>query len=420
MAYRDRDDDRRDDRRDDRGRRDDRRDDRGGRFRYRETSEDSVRDRAESKGGNYDSIIKPNFTIFRAREGKNRIRVLPSTFDDPYYAYQAFAHRYVGVDKGSYLCLDKMMGKPCAVCDAALLTRKDGEEQEYKKMRWKELAISWILDRNKDEEKPQLWIIGARTDGDVCKVRTDDDTGKVLPVDNPDGGYDLLFTRDRMDENTRYSGWRFARDPSPISSSQKVQDGILDYIEKNPIPSTLLYYPNEYLDKVINGRVERDKDNEDSRATESRGRSSRSSEERSREDDDRTSRSRSRRDEDDPPPRDRMARDEDDRGGRGERRRVDDDELPRNMRGGGDDDTPRRRLNRGGNGNGHDEGRDTRASNDSRGRYRDDDEDDRTDRGRGGRSGGGRLSEGRRSEEDEGRSGRARSRYQDDDDPIPF
>src|SRR5262245_13483641 len=84
-------------------------------FAYKERSVDNVRKRAAQKGGMYDSPFQDGFDTWRAKPGDNTIRFLPPTWDGAeHFGFDVYVHRNVGSDNSTYLCLNKMKGKPCA------------------------------------------------------------------------------------------------------------------------------------------------------------------------------------------------------------------------------------------------------------------------------------------------------------------
>ena len=49
-------------------------------FSYKKRPKDNYQERANSRGGNYDTIFKPAYKQWKPKEGKNVIRVLPPTW----------------------------------------------------------------------------------------------------------------------------------------------------------------------------------------------------------------------------------------------------------------------------------------------------------------------------------------------------
>lgn len=250
----------------------------GSGFKYQYRSAEKVKEHAERSLSTFDSIIKRGFDQFRAKQGDNQIRILPPTWESmDHFGLRIYIHSYVG--DGSYLCLYKMKGKPCAICDAAKEAKDAGEDDEHKALRFKEYFLYWILDRNGDDPTvPQVWQQSAMADQDL--VALTQGRGKksagVLPIDHPDEGFDLSFRRKGQGKTgTKYFGQQFDRDPSPISDDATDYDEIMDFIMANPLPSILQYYNNDHLKKVISGSAEKSDedldDDEDDKKPNKRG-----------------------------------------------------------------------------------------------------------------------------------------------------
>src|SRR6188474_3791960 len=112
---------------------------RGRSFQYRSNDADSAR-KASVAGGDFDSIFDSKVKSFRPGEGKHRIRILPRTWADEdgprHWGYEIFVHFNVGPDNSAYLCLSKMKGEDCPICNERTelsRTAKTEEEEEAAK-----------------------------------------------------------------------------------------------------------------------------------------------------------------------------------------------------------------------------------------------------------------------------------------------
>jgi gp32 DNA binding protein like len=234
-------------------------------FVYKPRKYEDVKRRAEKPAGRYDSYFKQGFDTWRPKVGENVIRILPPTWEDSHehYGYTIWVHSWVGPDKSTYLCPAKMKKKHCPICDAAEEARKAGEDDEYKHLNVKEQTVFWIIDRDDDDQQPQLYAVSGQMDRDILAQTISSRTGKAIMVDHPDDGYDVFIKRTGQGLKTRYV-CSIDRDPSPIEDKQSEQDEILKFIQENPIPSVLKFYNEEYLEKVVEGTMEqKDEDTED-------------------------------------------------------------------------------------------------------------------------------------------------------------
>jgi len=280
-------------------------------FKYKPRNAEAVKARAEQSGGRFDSAFKSSLDLWRPKEGDNLVRILPPTWDSDHYGLDIWVHKFIGADNGTYLCNEKMVNKPCKVCNAMREAKAEGEADEVKALTPARQVVYWIRDRDDDANppNPQLFAVSWQADKDIAKECHDNRTGKLLLIDHPDDGYDLRIFREGKGLRTRYK-YSVARDNSPIDDDAEVQDNILAFITDNPLPSCLHYYSSEHIQRALEG-VGGEKDEElDERPDRTKRRPA------DEEDDEdggkkKPARGRSSEDEDERPRRTKPARDED-------------------------------------------------------------------------------------------------------------
>jgi gp32 DNA binding protein like len=342
----------RDDRRDDRGRNDDRDrgrernrdDDRGGGrsdFKYAGRTAEDVSRAAKESSSRYDKYLDCDAPWFKPHDGENQIRIIPwvsgnhPDFDKLVEKYgrkigiNIVTHGRVGVDKGTYLCLDKTLGEPCPICDV-------WREESVEDLKPSDRMLVWLIDRKAEKTGPQLWSMPLGTSKDInaaSQVRGKGGAdGEVLLIDDPNEGYDLFFDREGVKDRTRYVRFETDRDPSPLHDKQERQDQWLDYVTDNCLPDLLKTYEPDYLEKVLSGQVSK-RENDDGDGDNDRSSRRPSSRDRGggRDDD----RDRDRGDRDSSRGRSRGARGDDGDGAEGEFTRP-----ARRVRGGDPEDAP--------------------------------------------------------------------------------
>lgn len=251
-------------------------------FKYRggdRTSED-VSKRAKMSGGSYDSYLSADAPFFKAREGENTIRVMPPTWDDKKtwgngWEIVVWLHRNVGPDNGTYLCLDKMKGEECPICEAR---RSAVDDEEADALRVQPRPICYIIDRDSEKSGPQIMGMPMTLFRDINTRSVDKKTGDLILIDgDKDGyGYDVMFNREGTDKRTKYAGVEIDREETPLCDDKKKEDRWLDFIEDHPLPDMLVFYDAEHINKVLYGKTERRKGSEDEEEERPRGRRGRS------------------------------------------------------------------------------------------------------------------------------------------------
>ena len=263
------DDDRGRGRDDDRGSRRGRDDDRGGRrssgFSYRQRDAESVKKRADSSGKDYDRYLEDVVPAFTVGDGDNMIRFLPPTWDDAeHFGFDIYVHYSVGPDKGTYLCLNKMKGEKCPICEERKRAVNQGDEKYAKDLEPKKRVLTYVIDRKKEKEGLKVWAMPWTLDRDIVKVSVDKRSGDVLPIDHPEDGYDVMFERHGKADRTEYVGVAIDRRASPLDN-----DDALDLAVEHPLPTLLKFYSYDHIASVFDGGGSPSKD--DDGARDSRG-----------------------------------------------------------------------------------------------------------------------------------------------------
>ncbi len=237
-------------------------------FKYRGGDRDvsGAARRSKQSSGSYDNWLVEGIPLFKPREGENTVRILPPTWVDDkeqaekwgdYWDITIARHRNVGPDEATYLCLNKMQGKPCAVCDARKESRDDEERDA---LRIQSGPLCWMIDRNNEKAGPQVWAVPIKLFRELNLRSVDKKTEQLVLIDDPEDGYDVFFTREGNDKRTQYLSVEIDRDPTPLHEDEKKQQQWLDYIVDNPLPDVLNFYEYDYVKDVLYGAAPARKD----------------------------------------------------------------------------------------------------------------------------------------------------------------
>lgn len=273
------------DRDDDRGSRDRGGDDRGGRsmgsgrrsFTYERRDDNDAKRRAEGDDGKFDVYLNRKVTLYKVQDD-NRIRVLPPTWEKPkHYGLDIWVHYGVGPDRQTYLCLNKMKGEPCPLCEERADAVRDGDEKYAKELEPRRRVLVYLLDReDRKNPGPYAWAMPQTLDRDIVKVSVDRDSGEVLPIDHHEEGFDVMFEKKGSKDRTEYLGVQLARRSSSVGD-----DAALDFIQDNPLPEMLVYYSYDHIAQAFgktggsSSSSDRGRDRDDDRGRDSgRGRDS--------------------------------------------------------------------------------------------------------------------------------------------------
>lgn len=271
-------------------------------YRYERRDAESVKRRAEQRGsgGDFDRLLKEGVKMWKPNDGDNRIRILPPTWKKPeHFGLDVSVHYGVGADRQSYLCLHKHKGEPDPIHEAYEEARRelnDNEgdkalEQLVKDLKAKKRVVYYLVDRDHEKEGIQAWAAPKGFDDDLVQVMQDKRTGEVLPIDDPEDGYDIEFTKKGQGIKTEYTGIAVARRSSPLDNPKA-----LKFAVENPLPDQLQFFSYEHIAKVFGGGGKRRRDDDRDEDRGSRDRDERDSP-RSRDRDDDRGRGREREEE---------------------------------------------------------------------------------------------------------------------------
>lgn len=233
----------------------DRDDDRGGSrrggssFHYQPRSAEQAKARSAKGAHDYDKIVKDDVKTWKPNNGLNRIRILPPTWDGAdHFGFDLHVHYGVGADRGQYLDLNKMLGKPDPIEEERLQASRDGDVKYAKDLESKRRVGIYLIDRDHEREGVQFWAMPWTLDRDIVKVSMDRSTGEVLPIDHPEDGFDVEFEKQGDKDRTEYVGVAISRRSTPLG-----KDSWLDHAVDHPIPEILQYFDYDHIAKVFGG-----------------------------------------------------------------------------------------------------------------------------------------------------------------------
>ena len=224
----------------------------GGRKRYGYHSQEAINKRASQQGGQRDYFIKDEFPVLAVKssdKGMN-LRILPATWDNPdHWGLDVYVHFGIGPDNAAYLCLEKMKGEKCPVCEERKLAEKGGDAEYIKSLAPVKRVIMYAIDRADEAAGPKVWPAPWTVDKDICKQAIDKQTGDLYFIDDPEEGYDVHLDREGEKMKTKYFV-SIARRSTPLGKEAK-QEEWLEFIEQNPLTEVLNYFDYEHIKNVF-------------------------------------------------------------------------------------------------------------------------------------------------------------------------
>jgi hypothetical protein len=237
-------------------------------FSYKPRNKDSVKERANMKGGNYDSYIKPKFKQWKPKDGKNIIRILPPTWDDAnHYGLDIYINWGIGADNQTYLSLSKHGKGADPIAEARLEAQREGNSDLAKELNPRQRILYWVIDRNDEEEGPLLWAAPFTFDKSLSNLCIDEDTKAVIFIDDPNKGRDVRFYKEGTGLNTSYDASKMkVLAASSIHEDEGIQAEWLEFITENPLPEVLNFYEYDHIKAVFDGKAQKPADDDDDEA----------------------------------------------------------------------------------------------------------------------------------------------------------
>ena len=234
----------------------------------------------------FDKFIDDSIKLFKVADGDNMIRILPPTWPKPkHYGLDIHVHYGVGPDRQTYLCLHKMKGEACPICEERSAALADGEEKYAKEIEPKRRVLVYLIDRNNEKEGLMAWAMPWTVDRDICTISRDKKTGEALPIDHPEEGFDVMFEKKGQKDRTEYIGMQIERRDSPL--------GKLSWLEEAqdlPLTEALKFFSYDHIAKAFGGggaHKEKARDDDEEDQPRRRGRDSGDRERDGARDDDR-------------------------------------------------------------------------------------------------------------------------------------
>ncbi len=202
-------------------------------FSYKKRSAESLKERANMKGGNFDTYVKPKFKQWKPKEGKNLIRILPPTWtpeeapwqETAHYGLDIFLNYNIGADNQAYLSLSRHDKGEDPLAEAKREAQQEGEKEFAKKLNPTQRILYWIVDRNDEDEGPLWWAAPFTFDKSLSNLCIDEDTKEVIFIDDPAKGRDVRFYKEGTGLNTKYDSSKMkVLGPSSIHEDEGIEE----------------------------------------------------------------------------------------------------------------------------------------------------------------------------------------------------
>ena len=226
-------------------------------FVYQRRDAKTLKERADMKPGDYPKIFKPQYKVWKPKDGKNLIRILPATWENAkHYGIDIFVNYNIGADNNQFLSLSKHGKGADPIAEARQEAQREGDKALAEKLRPTQRILYWIIDRNDEAEGPVLFPAAFTVDTNIANLCIDEDTKDVIFVDDPAEGCDIRFHREGTGLGTDYPAAKMKiLKPSPLHEDEALESEWLDFINENPLPDVLNFYDYDFIKNTFDGVI---------------------------------------------------------------------------------------------------------------------------------------------------------------------
>ena len=224
-------------------------------FHYQQRTKEDLKERANMKGGNFDTVFKSQFTQWKPKEGKNLIRIFPPTWEGArHYGVDVYINYSIGADNNSYLSLSKHGKGADPLEEAKREALREGDKKLAKDLTPTQRILYWMLDRTDEDAGPLLWAAPFTFDKSLSNLCIDEDTKDVIFIDDPAEGRDVRFYKEGTGLSTKYDSSKMKILPaSNIHEDEALENEWLDFIQANPLPEVLNFYDYDHIKAMFDG-----------------------------------------------------------------------------------------------------------------------------------------------------------------------
>jgi hypothetical protein len=151
--------------------------------------------------------------------GDNFLRIISPPDLTKFYGREIFIHTKIGADGVTILCMNKMFGEPCAVCEYREKLAAAGMDADtLKALSWSRRYLFFVIDTKNEstEDEGLRWFDApAQVKDNIVTLSKNKRTGENVDVSDPEHGRDIEFVRTGAKLQTRYSAFALI-DNNPI------------------------------------------------------------------------------------------------------------------------------------------------------------------------------------------------------------
>lgn len=136
------------------------------------------------------------------------------------FMFYIWVHRRVGMNEGSFLCLQRMYSEPCPICEQInhqLRAGATNEEINAQGLWARSRILVQCIDRHNEEAGIQIWDVSQYQIDEAIRSLSFDEHGQPIDVTHYQVGYDLLYDYEKRGDFPMPKNLQLSRDHNPIA-----------------------------------------------------------------------------------------------------------------------------------------------------------------------------------------------------------
>ena len=190
--------------------------------------------------GDRSFFVNPDVPLYKMPVGEQSLRILPSIEPGEFFGEEIWVHEWVGMNKDSFLCMEKMKRNEddiCPFCEQAKrLSKANASFEELLPFKPRKKVLLNVVDLKAEKDGTKVWIAPFTVVDEILLASYDRKAKTPRDIADPDEGHDIYITRDGDGKTTKYKGIQM--DPSPTSVEDAWLDNRFDL-------KGILIYPSE-------------------------------------------------------------------------------------------------------------------------------------------------------------------------------
>ena len=187
--------------------------------------------------------VSSDIPIFNTVDGDNQIRIVPPLSDDKHASLWGLEVWTYFIANKSIVSNKTFNSNNRDPVQEYFFNIRESQPDEARKFKGTKRHLMFVLDLNDGREKLKLWAAPPTLVDEFIRLAKNRRTGELIPLEDPEQGRVIFFTKTGSGINTKYSGVEVDPEPSPI------QEELADELET--FEDMLIILSEDEMDSIV-------------------------------------------------------------------------------------------------------------------------------------------------------------------------